>query len=108
MEKEFIKKDDVAKHYKGKIIEAGTCLMEECNVMAIGRIKLEGEWIRTKISTDYLEKIIKCLKMISMNKEGLESIDICWTKDHPVMIGRFDKDKMEIAGFILAPRVDNE
>lgn len=94
---------------KASIKDVGVCLMEESNVLGIGKVRLSGgEWIKTTISTEYLERILKGLKAMSFNKTGLESISICWTKNYPVIFGKMNIEKTEIAGFILAPRVDTD
>jgi hypothetical protein len=88
-----------------RVISSSFTLMDEANVLGIGSYQLGSNYICVRISTEYLEKVIKCLKMMSLQKEGLENIDLAWAKDFPAIIGRRN-DKGEMSGFVIAPRIE--
>ena len=77
--------------------------LDDANVMGIGSVKFEGEWIATKISISYLDSIMKGLKQL-----GFDSLELMWAKNQPVIFGKYDKEKREASGIILAPRVDGD
>lgn len=80
-------------------------LLDEANVLGVGTVKVNNEWHAVRLSTEYLEKIIKGLKAISFEKGGLQSVEIIWAHEYPCIIGRLGKDNTA-TGFILAPRVE--
>jgi hypothetical protein len=88
-----------------EIISHDSSLLDEANILGIGTFQLGSGHITTRISTEYLDKVIKCLKAMSFNKEGLESVDLAWAKDFPAIIGRRN-DKGMMSGFIIAPRIE--
>jgi hypothetical protein len=104
---EYVLKKDVetAKPKTGINFLNNPLLWDEANVMAIGTCQIGAGYIATVISTEYLEKVIKCLKAMSMNKKGLDKISIAWANNSPAVIGKAD-EKGIITGFIIAPRVD--
>lgn len=79
-------------------------LMDRANVSAIGSATLKGQWIRTRISIDYLKRIIKAIESLDMDSNA---VDLVWAADYPCFIGRLDTKTNTIHGFMIAPRVDN-
>lgn len=82
------------------------CLQsDEANCLGIGSAELKGEWFKCSLSTEYLEKVIKCLKEMSIDKKkGLESIQLVWSHDKPAFIGQVRNNV--VSGFVIAPRID--
>ena len=112
----FVLKEDIEKEYcvkssetiqTFKIISKESMLLEESGVMGIGTVKLGHDFVVVKITTEYLEKAIKCLKQMSFSKKGLDSISIAWAKDQPAIIGRVSETG-EMTGFVIAPKVTSE
>lgn len=111
--KEYVLKEDVDAELKaGKQTEfhainsSDSILMDEAMVLGVGCFQLDSQMVVTKISTEYLEKVVKCLKTMSLHKEGLETIVLAWGRAQPAIIGTLNK-KGEIGGFIIAPRVES-
>lgn len=107
---EALKEKEENKTYESKI-NLDCVLMDETNVSAIGTVELKyGEWHQTKVSTAFLKKVIKGLEAMSFHKDGIETISLVWTKDHPIIIGHLDrkKEKTFVAGYIIAPRREPE
>ena len=105
-EKVYVLKDDIENEYKRRMSETKMAdihlyEVDNTNVMALGSVKLEGDWKASKISISYLEKAIQILKMM-----GEESITIAWTTERPVCLGQM-KNRV-ISGVVIAPRVDND
>lgn len=100
-------KDKSGVEYNGFKIVSKEVLLDESNVLGVGTAIVGNEYHSVRLSTEFLEKIIKALKAISMNKNGLDAIDIVWTKDMPCVIGRLGEKNM-VSGFILAPRIPND
>lgn len=90
-----------------RILSPDSVMMDESNVLGIGAFQLGQAQVTTRIGVEYLEKVIKCLKAMSLRKEGLESVDLAWGQDFPAIIGTRNK-KGEISGFIIAPRISVE
>lgn len=82
-------------------------MLDEANVLGLGTVRVGQGFHAVKLSTMYLEKIVRLLKSFSCSKSGLEAIDIVWSSDKPCIIGRLGKDGM-VTGFVLAPRVGEE
>ena len=95
--KEDIEKEDVRKENKLTMING---VMEASNVSALGAVTLKGEWVKTRVAVNYLGKAVG-----SFEKMGIESVDIVFTKDMPVILGRIDNDIA--SGIIIAPRIEN-
>lgn len=92
------------KYANGSFKEVGIAHCEEFNVLGITRVKLCGTWIKSKVSMDMLSKVIEIQKALDKKHD---SVDIVFTEDHPVIFGSVNKEKMEVAGIMIAPRVDN-
>jgi len=108
IEQEYVLKSMVDKDKKKQdfqIISHDFCLMEEYRILGVGAFQLGDGWVTTKISTEFLDRIIRCLKAMSNTEKGLEDIELAWAKDCPAIIGTRN-DKGQISGFILAPKVD--
>jgi hypothetical protein len=109
--KDYVLKEDAdnelknAKKQEFKILSENSVMMDEANVLGIGAFQLSSDCVATRISVEYLEKVIKCLKTMSLRKEGLETIEIAWAKDFPAIIGTRN-DKGLISGFVIAPRIE--
>jgi len=91
-----------------KFLSNGCNIMDEANVMALGHFKIDGGFIATKISISYLEKAIKILKQMSLNKNSYSGdyLSLAYKKDFPMIIGRINDDG-EAIGIVIAPRVDD-
>jgi len=113
--KKYVAVEDVEKEYeyrsnapKFKFISRDFSLMDESNVLAVGSVQVGSDYVVVcRLSTEYLERVIKCLKVMSCNKDGLQSVDLAWGKDQPAIIG-ITNDKGMMSGFIIAPTSKNE
>jgi hypothetical protein len=111
--KEYVLREDMESELrKGvksefRVLSKDFTLLDECNILGVGSFQLSSGYVTTKLSTEYLERVIKCLKAMSMNQEGLETIDIAWAEGYPAIIGRRN-DKGEMSGFIIAPRIERD
>jgi len=103
IEKKYILKNKIEKYTKNpKIKEIDFC-MNKSNTIAIGSVKLEGDWKVVKIDISYLEKAIKVHKSLEKENRGLS---VALTNDNVFIIGNFDKEKQTIAGVFIAPRTE--
>jgi hypothetical protein len=108
--KEYVSKQDYDNKPSGNSepklsFDLKAVLMDEANVLGVGSAKVGSQCIHVRLSTEYIERVIKCLKDMSLDKKGLESVDLVWADDYPVVIGRYDEKTKYVSGFILAPRV---
>jgi hypothetical protein len=93
---------------KFHLISPDTMIVDECNVLALGFVQIGEGYVAVKLSVEYLERVIKCLKSMSCDpKKGLDSITLAWAHNFPAVIGR-PNDKGEICGFVIAPQVDKD
>lgn len=87
----------------GTFMDLGTIHNDDNNVLGVGKCKLQGEWIRTKVSINLLQRALKVLQILDYeNKDA--SVSLVWTKDYPLILGTVNEKKMEVTGVILAPR----
>lgn len=107
---DYIKKDDVEKEYKKNedvnkpnFKEVGLHLLDNCGIMAMGNVKLDGKWSVVKVTIAYLEKSLKIMKLMETNKER-DSITIAVGTDYPLCIGEINDNNM-FSGVVIAPRV---
>lgn len=77
--------------------------MDPSNVFGLGTAQLTGEWVSSRISLDLLKRALTILE-----KLGNNSVDIVFTKDHPVIFGTLEANKQKVSGVIMAPRVDEK
>ena len=49
-----------------KFLSKDSCLMDETKVLGIASVKLGNNYVCCCLSTSFLEKVIKCLKMMSL------------------------------------------
>ena len=111
IDKEYVLKSLVDEELKDnkkrdfQIISSSFSLMEELNILAIGSFQLGEGWVTTKISTEFLDRVIRCLKAMSNTERGLEDIELAWAKDFPAIIGTRN-NKGQMSGFIIAPKID--
>lgn len=93
---------------KFHLISPDSMVVDECNVLAMGFIQINEGYVGVKLSVEYLDRVIKCLKAMSCDpKKGLDSVTLAWANNFPAVIGR-PNDKGEVVGFIIAPRVEND
>jgi hypothetical protein len=93
------------KKKKNLIEKKDMSMLDPNGVMAIiGKITIKEERYNTaKFSIEYLKKAIAIAETM-----GQETLDFAVAKDYPIIIGKYDKEKKEIAGIIIAPRSDEE
>ena len=70
------------------------------DIVGIGKAKLNGTWITSKIDLEYLTQAIDCLK-----KLGIEAVEIAWSNDAPVLLGKVDNEKNTAIGVWISPIV---
>lgn len=75
--------------------------MDESLVMMLGSCKLEGNWVRTRVSVNYLKRAVKMMEQMH------ESVDIVFANDMPIVFGRINEKTGEANGLVIAPRVEN-
>lgn len=74
-----------------------------CGVLALGVVELNGEWIRSRLSIDMAKRALDILENM-----GEGTVDVIFTKDHPVIFGRIDKKKKRAVGVFIAPRIEED
>ena len=110
-EENFKLRDKLLKLGHGEMISVDI-MTEPLHIVGLGTIEIDENWIiRTRVSLDFLRKVIKILKNfkeITVSKETSEDdyIDIAITEDYPLLLGRYDKDKKNFVGIIIAPKLD--
>lgn len=102
---DYVKKSDLDAIPEWEIVTKSV-MTEATQVMGIGAVRVGRNNHTVRLSLKYIEKLVKALKAMSSIKDDFEAVDIVWTKDKPVIIGRLDDDGMA-TGFLIAPRVDN-
>ena len=78
-----------------------------CRVMGLGLAKIEGYSVVVNVSLDYLERAVKVLKVLHKGEKDA-NVDIAITRDHPLIIGEYNKETGTIAGIVLAPRITGD
>lgn len=100
IQKEYVKKTSIRKD-KFKFFNKDSVILSTDNVLGIGSFKLSGLWAASRVSIEYLKKILKAYEVTEQ-----DAITIIWTENYPVIFGKIDKNKGEASGFILAPRTE--
>jgi len=79
----------------------------EERVMGIGKflIKDEDMWQITTVSLEFLERVVKMLKICNPDKKNAY-VDIAISRDTPLLVGRYDPQRKMVAGIVLAPICD--
>ena len=89
---EYIPKEE----YEQKIEYAHKDLfMNQEMTMAMGSCKITGDWRKTRINVEYLQKAINSLK--NMN----DNLDIAISNEYPICLGKIENDSF--SGIIIAP-----
>ena len=70
---------------------------------ALGIVHVGKNGNLVRLSVKYLEKALKILRIMEK-----EEIDIFVTKDFPCVLGSYDSEREEIAGIIIAPRIEGD
>ena len=71
--------------------------------LGIGSAKLSGDWVKSRFTIDLIKKAMKVLEAL-----GEDTVDIVFTKDHPVIFGTIKEGRKTVAGVIVAPRVGED
>ena len=86
-----------------QFVSSDFSFMNEANVMAIAHVNIGKGFVVTRVSTEYVEKVVKCLIAMSLTKHGMDAVDLAWGPDHPAIFGTVNDDG-EMTGFVIAPR----
>lgn len=107
--KEYVERESMEADNQGLKIVESHLLMDSCNVIGMGSVKLEGSITQVKIQVEFLlaalESIraMKCLNKAEWNKQA---IDLLVGQQFPLMVGELTKGRF--AGVIIAPRYTDE
>ena len=80
-------------------------------IMAFGSAKISGYATVVNVPLDYFESAIRIFKEMDKSSKSLsmqkyQYIAIAVATDYPLMMGTYDKEKKEIAGIFIAPKVE--
>lgn len=70
------------------------------NVIALGSCNLSGDWICATVSIDRLKKILDAYSLLNENQD--HSIDLIWSENNHVIVGKFDRGLRKASGITLA------
>ena len=76
---------------------------DSLNVVGMGGAKLQGQWIRARFRVEHLVRVIKALEILE-----LEKVDLIYSKNNPLILGKLDEKKNTASGIMLAPIVERE
>ena len=73
-------------------------------IAGIGAFKLEGYSVVMSVSLDYLKRAVKIIEELHKGEKDI-GVDIAVCDDYPLVIGKYDKEKGEMSGIAIAPRI---